>query len=456
MAMKSLADIAGFGNSPLQKVMVGYSFNLTPNAKDIQDALFSGKEPSGLVEARQYVVNTTQEEAPKQKTTTKFLPPQFRSDEKVKVKSKKAEPSEIDSFDQEDKKMSEKFAKEQAEIDAYNKENKNSKPSESNNSTKIPKEKGDLAETEIKNKKRQEDMAQLLGNVQTDEEVNKYLAYNILLNKGGVNKSMVDLMKKDMGKYINSPAYEQRQANFPEQYIGGAANKYQKNKYETAIAKEKRTQRVDNLNTVPVLIGGDSSIQNYFSPEENKVVLSKDGLPSVAAHELTHSSAKNSKVKKGDFFGFDEMGYPLLPESDRINAKFWDSVTSKKNKTPISAGLNINEMKKFVELAKPTDSEIELKGDIHYDKNSNIRQFSGEQYGDLMGVRNLLYKSGITKSFGEELNKEKLDKALKDKKVNDDPVFKRFLFRYGVDNVIQLNNTIAMNSQSMSNKTSNA
>lgn len=454
--MKSLADIAGFGNSPLQKVMVDYSFNLTPNAKDIQDALFSGKEPSGLVEVRQYIVDTTQEQNPKQKTTTKFLPPQFRTDDKGGAKPKKIEPSEMGSFEQEDKKMSERFAKEKAELDAWNKKNKNNKSSEFDNSTKTSKEKEDLEETEVKNKKRQQEnletLAKIYSDPQTDEDVNSYLSANILLNKGGVNKSMVDLMKKDMGQYINSPTYAQRQANFPEQYIGGSALSYQKRKYETAIAKEKRTQRSGNLNTVPVSFD-ESRFKNYFDPNQNKIVLSKDGIPSVAVHELTHSSAKNSKVKQSDILGYNEMGDPILPQSDIVNTKFWDATVSKGNKAPVSAGLNMSEMKKFVELAKPT---IDKKGDVHADKDSDIRQFSGEQYGDLMGVRNLLYKSGITKSFGEELNKEKLDKALKDKKVNDDPVFKRFLFRYGANNVIQLNNTIAMNSQSMSNKSSNA
>jgi adenylate kinase family enzyme len=269
-------------------------------------------------------------------------------------------------------------------------------------------------------------------NLKTTQQVNDYLSYMLQENQNKIDKSGVSTIKKNIIDYINSPTYAKRQANFPEQYIGGEAERYQKNKYESTIAKNKREQRISNLSTTPVVIDkkGDVNELNYFDPKLNKVILSEKNMPEVVAHELTHAAT--------------QKGERQLIDSDNVNAKYWDSVVAKSKKLPISTRLNRGEMDKFIELAREADESGAR--DIHADKNTNEVMFTDEQYGDLMGVRSLLYKSGITKSFGEQLDKTKMDKALNDKKIKASPVFKRLLFRYGSDNVINLNNTIAANN----------
>lgn len=397
--MKSLADIGGLNNMTAQKVVNEYSFNVTPSAIEIQRAILSRQEPNGLVEARQYLINSPSQENPKAKGNPKS---------KGKVKAPQS-PTVIDPY--------------LAELEASILKKQEEAELEYRLSPAVIEREATIA-------KKEAEREQKINNPTTQEGIDNYLNVAIGSTNNKISNNDVSLIKKDMSNYINSPLYAQRQSNFGEQYIGGESDRYQKNKYESTIAKNKRDLRLSNLNTVPVNFSELSS-DNYFDPKTKKLILSKNNLPEVVAHELTHASARDAKP----------IGR-IVPESDRVNTKYYDSVVAKKQKSPISAGLNTSEMNKFVELAK--DADKYASGDEHSDKNSDIIKFSTEQYGDLMGVRNLLYKSGITKSFGEQLNKEKMDKALKDKNTNASPILKRLLFRYGVDNLIELNNTIAM------------
>ncbi len=273
------------------------------------------------------------------------------------------------------------------------------------------------------------------NNPTTDEGIDNYMTLAFAINDNKIDAKDVAKIKKGITDYIKSPEYAKRQSNFPEQYIGGAASGYQKNKYETTVAKEKRDKRLSNIAGIPVTIDKENQgVSNYYSPSDNKVYIAENNFPEVVAHELSHPAISKELFR---------TKYSVL-ESDRVNAKYWDSVVSKKGKSPFGAGLNISEMNKFVELAKEADPSYE--DDAHMSKKKDIIDFTSEQYGDLYGVRQLLYDNGITKSFGEDLDKEKMEKALNNKKIMASPVFKRFNHRYGADNIIELNNTIAMNA----------
>jgi hypothetical protein len=60
--MKSLADVAGLNNQPNVKIGYDYSFDVTPDAKQMQGEILSGKEPSGLIKVRPYVIRETNPE----------------------------------------------------------------------------------------------------------------------------------------------------------------------------------------------------------------------------------------------------------------------------------------------------------------------------------------------------------------------------------------------------------
>ena len=54
--MKSLADIAGLNKQSNVKIGLDYSFDLLPDAKSIMGDVLAGKEPSGLIKARPFVI----------------------------------------------------------------------------------------------------------------------------------------------------------------------------------------------------------------------------------------------------------------------------------------------------------------------------------------------------------------------------------------------------------------
>ena len=62
----------------------------------------------------------------------------------------------------------------------------------------------------------------------------------------------------------------------------------------------------------------------------------------------------------------------------------------------------------------------------------------------------MLYKNGITKKFGDNINRTIYEKALKNKQIQNDPVFKRMQQKYSPGKIILLNNTIAQNTDTKS------
>jgi hypothetical protein len=362
-------------------------------------------------------------------TTTKLLPPTIGPEEELT----KPEPTELEP----EKEIPYVPSPEPEYIEPVEPPETKSEPYVSTTPTNRERE---------RERERKLDLVELYSNPESDYDVQEYMKSFFAVNKNKIDAKTVNLAKRDIAQYINSPQYAQRQANFPEKYIGGSADYYAKKQFDAAIAKAKRQERLKNLNTVPVTLTDDKH-SNFFVPDENRISLNKNNIPSVLYHELTHASSRDidfepidpRQLRMDQMFGVGRT----FPESDRVNTRYWDSIVSKTGKKPVSAGLNISEQNKFVELAKPADYRPD---DIHYSNTTDAQEFSSEQYGDLMGVRSLLYKSGITKSFGEKLDKAKLDKALNNSKVKADPVFKRFFFRYGPENVIQLNNTIAANN----------
>jgi hypothetical protein len=559
--MKSLADVAGLNKQSNIKIGYDYSFDVMPDAKQLQSEIFSGKEPSGLIKVRPYVIresapaigsynkdtNTREEGTLDEITKQSYMgiPKTLYEGSREFLKSKPfGDPAQAETLmgkvgtaaantalkvvgapvqlatdaigaamsplisgvnTQESRRAGDIYKSSQEELNAK-KTSKNIAsvredmlqqaqaqqviPTTSNvggimNPESVDslmqfvdkgrktgkaatkkltgdeaygkqlmeaekaREAAQLAEAEAYNAEESRKRAAAnpkkekdFDNPKTDQDVADYITFMLENNQDKIDKNSANAIKKNIIDYIKSPFYAQRQANFPEQYIEGEAEGYQKNKYESTIAKNKREQRIANLNTTPIIINKNDEVGdlNYFDPKSNKLLLSEKNMPEVVAHELTHASTAKNEGK--------------LIDSDRINAKYWDSVVAKSKKSPSSAGLNRAEMAKFFDLAK--DADESGTGDTHADKMSNIARFSGEQYGDLMGIRNLLYKAGITKSFGESLDKSKMEKALNNKKINSNPVFKRFLFRYGADNIIDLNNTIAMNNKGDNNDTLNA
>jgi hypothetical protein len=265
-----------------------------------------------------------------------------------------------------------------------------------------------------------------------------------LNNRAKITKKDVEGVKTNMINYVNSPLYRQRLNNYPEKYYGDAYS-YQKKKYETAIANNKVKERPKQLRNVPYeFINGDNS----FNTVLNLVTLSpKNNSLSVIAHELGHAGTRQSV----DYDPKNKIDNDFESRivSDYNNGRYWDSVVNKTKLNSFNIGLNEKEVQEFVNRAKPLSENLrnENEGDAHWTtEGTDPLGFAQESYGDLMGVRELLYKNGYTKKFGDPIDKKLLDKARKDKRISNNHTFSRFYQKHGEDNLIHLNNTIAANN----------
>lgn len=76
---------------------------------------------------------------------------------------------------------------------------------------------------------------------------------------------------------------------------------------------------------------------------------------------------------------------------------------------------------------------------------------SRENKSDLDSIRQLFYDNKITKNFGDNISNEDLEKAKKNKKILNEPHFKRFMSNFDDNSLIYLNNNIASNQNNNQN-----
>lgn len=74
-----------------------------------------------------------------------------------------------------------------------------------------------------------------------------------------------------------------------------------------------------------------------------------------------------------------------------------------------------------------------------------------EHKGDMEALRYLLFKRGITKSYGEDIDGEKLKRAMQDPQIKGDKFFQRLSQKFDPAALIYLNNNVAKAPQAGSN-----
>ena len=241
-----------------------------------------------------------------------------------------------------------------------------------------------------------------------------------------INQGTVNTIKDEIAGYIQSPLYAKRQAMHPETYLGNNMGYYNDPKsYQESIASGKRTYRLVDLYDQPTQIKNIGKFKDYYDRKKGKTVLNSSNLETVVAHELGHSL-----FKKQDTAGIS---------SDWENGQYWDNLATSDGKKTIATSLNREEVDKLKKFAYPIGNE-----DEHYD-NRMWGDFANESYADLTAMRHLMYKNGLTKKFGDNINRTLYEKALKNKNIQNDPTFKRMQQKYSPGKIILLNNTIAQN-----------
>lgn len=582
--MKSLADIAGLNKQPNIKIGYNYTFDLAPDAMQIQSDMLAGKNTSGLMKAIPYIIPEPVKKAsnlsfikdPKLRNMMEGNKPEFMdtagdyrlpegymagntnpsTEVSISIGGEGGEPSylipsfkygkplqdptgefnmtgqhiggpfktwqDAEKFGELRHKYVEKGQPLPTPIARSNYIDPQpivQEPAKQLVSTaSIAKVGDDIIPTGLTGK----DFEKWIRNA-GDDGISAY--FEALYNKRKASGEKITEedykgVKQQMLEYINSPLFAERQANLPEDY--GLSKEDRKSAGAEEFLKQfnqetydwKRKKRIELLNEVGIKLDEPKKRTGHYVPSQlpGNIEVSTPYTRAVIAHELGHAmhdfkapltdeQKAYMKENKGELPREKQMSYES-DASDSYNAhNFYESVYEPKKGSGAQFAnpkLNLAEADMFQRLAKPllltsdraryreedpsnfmgnSSSRMETREfnkrvdeykrrmqeryskDEHIDKDSSDKfKFADEMYGDLQGVRQLLLDSGITKSFGEELDKDKMNKAILDKNVTDDPVFRRFYYRYGRDNIIKLNNTIAMNNnlRNMNNDTLNA
>ncbi len=438
-----------------------------PGATGFMYSRDSGSTPSNGKYAKKTMASAQDGKDLPKVTTTKFLPPEIKPDEEVT----KPEPTTLEPL----KTIilnpiiltPEEIAKQEADIKTWYEESIQKATDEKERQELA----SQLAEIEkysnldlvkgsiIKDADKKINQNKFASNELIDYYIDDYHSIYDLARTKDISPSDVSSVRQKMAEYVNSPLYAKRQANYPETYSGEslAALGIDESEFQNTIAREKRNARLKQFNdTTLEIVDDDVTDTNFYSPTQNKISLSKLNDVFVAAHETGHSITHDPFIKdeSGELVK-DEIGKPLVRTnvsqgSDKYNSEYFYSINSKdkdlnsKSPSKSSFSLNQNEINKFIDYATPTYGQI---ADPHYDKSYKLsHHFANEQYGDLQAFREMLHKYGITKSYGEDIDKDKVDKALQNKNITTHPNFKRFYQRYGSKGIIELNNTIAANN----------
>jgi hypothetical protein len=234
-----------------------------------------------------------------------------------------------------------------------------------------------------------------------------------------ITKPLVEGVRQNLLDYIQSPLYKQRLGNYSEGNYSGP--------YQDSIASIKQEQRANNLENVKFTISPIGNNRDRYVYNKHGIEFNNMGEPSVVAHELGHSIFANDS---NSWIG-----------SDSVNSA---AINSLADSSLYSSFLNDREIDALNSHSNPNFFKLN-KYDPHFDSSlSGIS--ANESYADLMGVRQLLYENGLTKKFGDNINKETLKKALENKKISKNPTFQRMRSKYNNDKIIMLNNTIAKNN----------
>jgi len=226
-------------------------------------------------------------------------------------------------------------------------------------------------------------------------------------------------IKQNMARYMNSPLYMERLSkSIPDQ----------------EVAKDVQKQRLDNLLSVKLNPKtGDQG--TYYNLLQNRVNLGANDFvdnPSIA-HEVAHGiiPITNASYGKKNLLSKAAIAIGGLFQPFE---KFTESELEKINR-PLSG-----------RVTAPNEIYQKAIQEEHYapqGSKASARTAAGETYGDLTGMRQLLLDNGITTEFGQELTPEMFQKALKNPKISNEPVFQRMKLKFKDEDIIKMNNEVA-------------
>ena len=226
-------------------------------------------------------------------------------------------------------------------------------------------------------------------------------------------------IRQNMAGYMSSPLYMDRLSKS----IPDAEN-----------AKEIQKRRLDNLLSIKLNPKTVNEGTNYSS---NSINLGATDFVdnAMVSHEIAHGTVPNLTTSYGKQNIFGKVAN-VVGDLFQPYEQFSNSELEKIN-IPLSG-----------EVTTPGFINMLARREEHYKPQgtkASAKTAANETYGDLTGMRQLLLDNGVTTEFGQELTPELFKKATENKRVINSPAFKRMKLRFKDEDIIKMNNEVAMN-----------
>lgn len=219
--------------------------------------------------------------------------------------------------------------------------------------------------------------------------------------------------------YLKSDTYKQRLGN-----------------YNSGDMADLIKQRISELKNIQFFRGPEGSSMTSPNNYLNKgagIQIAKGAEDTTLAHEIGHVTSGTGRREIAKSAGEGQSDSMSPAEAWLFINK--DKTIKKADKDSVYKAY-VSNAKQFGQYS--TDpTERWLSGYDPHDVGA------GEAKGDLDAVRYLLKKNGLTQKYGEDITPEIMKKAMKDPKISGDRFFQRLLKRFGEQNVVELNNSIA-------------
>ena len=228
-------------------------------------------------------------------------------------------------------------------------------------------------------------------------------------------------IRQNIAGYMSSPLYMDRLSKS----IPDAEN-----------AKDTQQRRLNNLLSIKLNPKTVNEGTNY-NRNQNRINLDATDFIDNAAisHEIAHGIVPNLTTSYGKQNMFAKAAN-VVGDLFQPFEQFSNSELEKINR-PLSG-----------KITAPNFDYMMARKEEHYKpqgSKASAKTAANETYGDLTGMRQLLLDNGITTEFGQDLTPEIFKKATENKRVMNSPAFKRMKLKFKDEDIIKMNNEVAMN-----------
>ena len=241
-----------------------------------------------------------------------------------------------------------------------------------------------------------------------------------------------------------------------EQEIQYTKSPLYKKRLEKAGVKnvdELISKRVAALEKTKIVPAGQFEY-NATTGEENPVITMEKGTsPYTLQHEIVHAS-------KGGGVDIPSYGSPFSASGTQMTpAESWLFYNRNKNleqKAPETKVINGKPVQVYSDKTMKQKMYEEYTSGGGYYEPDIAKKMYGKKYptevhklsaqenaGDLGAFRKSLFDAGITKTYGENLTPEQINKALENPKIKKEPHTKRLLESFDKKAILDLNNAVA-------------